>query len=604
MKGILGLLLLFCVMSLSSATTDDTVDVYVPWNFNSGSEQVWYGDHLWYENYVGKQSYEYNVSFSYDSQYRICSNSKLFTAISILQLVENGVIGSIYDNINDYLDAGDLSAWGFPSGTTQYCPTVYGQTQNICQQGINMTFVSLLSMQSGVIDVITCGYSPSDWEYAYCINNVKEYVYFGSVAQTIQLFAANPLWTAPNIQYNITNMANLYSSVNENAYTYANENFIILSYFVEKLSNSSFQKYIKQNIIEPLQLNNTLYDPYSQEFLMQTKLASEYYFYTDLPFPPTENPYVPTGTYPPFAIGRCDAVEANPGLETGSGGMISTLPDMVKWYNSLFITKNASNIILSQASIDLLLYPWAISNNFPQYYGLGSEIMFSSTYTSPPPMSTWSAENLTTVFYMGGSMCSFFTIVIWNSTVNPFGGPPMNAATLPLTVAVGRNNRILNVTRDNWMIARDSRNGTWPMLTQNGNAFFQAQGWSDPECCGSTAPSLSDTEYVAFDLAWYFGTLTFGGQPTGKPVASPAQSYVYVDSADDDLSSTGMKVGSGAIALLVIFLVLGVGLIGFGGYYYGMKGRATTGGSSSSSHVANPSISSAGGLSMKENVEA
>ena len=27
-----------------------------PWNFNSGSQQIWYEDNLWYENYVGKRS--------------------------------------------------------------------------------------------------------------------------------------------------------------------------------------------------------------------------------------------------------------------------------------------------------------------------------------------------------------------------------------------------------------------------------------------------------------------------------------------------------------------------------------------------------------------
>ncbi len=82
------------------------------WSFNSGSQQVWHNDYLWYENYIGKRSIEYNANFTYDSQYRICSNTKLFTSVSIMQLVERGLIKSIHDNIADYLSVHDLRAWG------------------------------------------------------------------------------------------------------------------------------------------------------------------------------------------------------------------------------------------------------------------------------------------------------------------------------------------------------------------------------------------------------------------------------------------------------------------------------------------------------------
>jgi CubicO group peptidase (beta-lactamase class C family) len=553
---------------LESTSTDDAdaVNVYVPWNFNSGSEQVWYGNHLWWENYVGKRSYEFNANFTYDSQYRICSNSKLFTSVSILQLVENGIISSIYDDINMYLDESDLVAWGFPAGTTQYCPTVHGQTQNICELNQNMTFASLLSMQSGIIAAITCSYNSTQWEYQYCIANEQEYVYYGSIADTIAMFIQNPLWVAPSLTYNIVDQSNLYSSANENSYFYSNENFIILSYFIEKLSNQSLATYLQENIFDVVELENTFYDPYSAEFLISSEATSEYFFYTTLPFPPSENPSTSSGAYPPFALGSCASIEYNAGFQAGSGGIISTLPDMVKWYSSLFIAQNTS--VLTKASINLILYPWAISSNFPQYYGLGSESMYSPGYwSSPPNRNDWSPENMTSVYYMGGSMCTFFTIVIWNSTVNPFGGPDMS--TLPVTVAVARNNRILNVTQDAWQTARMSKTGTWNELTQNGDPYFQALGWSDPDCCGATAPSLSDTEYVAFDLAWYFGTIPFGGQPTGQPVASPSYS-----NSNDDVGTFEMKSGTGATALLTIFLILGFAVTALGFYWLGAtKGK-------------------------------
>jgi CubicO group peptidase (beta-lactamase class C family) len=147
---------------LSNKTVwDPSVQANAPqeWNFNSGSQQVWYGDTLIYENYLGKKSIEYNADFTFDTQFRICSNSKLFVAVSIMQLVERGVIGSIHDNINDYLNITDYEAWGLPKGTTQWCPTIWGDTTKTCQ---NVTFVSLMSMSSGVIAAITCSYSPSN----------------------------------------------------------------------------------------------------------------------------------------------------------------------------------------------------------------------------------------------------------------------------------------------------------------------------------------------------------------------------------------------------------------------------------------------------------
>ena len=46
--------------------------------------QVYYNNKLLYENYIGKRSHEFNIDFDADSQYRICSNTKLFTSVSEL----------------------------------------------------------------------------------------------------------------------------------------------------------------------------------------------------------------------------------------------------------------------------------------------------------------------------------------------------------------------------------------------------------------------------------------------------------------------------------------------------------------------------------------
>lgn len=54
--------------------------------FTSGTEIVVRGDEILYESYLGMQSREYNIPISTASKYRIASNSKLFTTVSIFQL--------------------------------------------------------------------------------------------------------------------------------------------------------------------------------------------------------------------------------------------------------------------------------------------------------------------------------------------------------------------------------------------------------------------------------------------------------------------------------------------------------------------------------------
>ena len=267
---------------------------------------MWHGDALWYENYLGKRSIEFNVDFDYNSQYRICSNSKLFTAVAIMQLVERGAIASVDNPINMYIDQADLLAWGFPEGTDVFCPKLYNSTDDACQ---NITFTSLLSMTSGIVAAITCTYKPSQWQYQFCYPLEAVLVYPGSIAQVVALFARNPLQAVPGPRYgpNVTNN-----------YYYTNENFVLLSYFVEKLSGLSLREYYQTYIFDIIGMDSTTYDPFSQAFSILPNPVSEYFFYTDTNVSTT-----------PFAYGSCTSVEVSPGAQAGSGGIISTVPDMV-----------------------------------------------------------------------------------------------------------------------------------------------------------------------------------------------------------------------------------------------------------------------------------
>ena len=127
---------------------------------------------------------------------------------------------------------------------------------------------------------------------------------------------------------------------------------------------------------------------------------------------------------------------------------------MVKWYSSLFVKRNATIPLgLNSSDIDLLVYPWSLVANdpIPQYFGLGVELIFiKNPPTSPPPIPAALPDGID---YMGGSMCSFFSIVLWLSNLNAFD-PSVSLVTYPLISVAARNNRVLNVTKSQCAIAR------------------------------------------------------------------------------------------------------------------------------------------------------
>jgi len=166
----------------------------------------------------------------------------------------------------------------------------------------------------------------------------------------------------------------------------------------------------------------------------------------------------------------------SPGAQSGSGGIIrqpllphpyihhsnsspllaSTAPDMVKWYTSLFVKRNATVLLgLNNSDIDLLIYPWSLMalSPIPQYYGLGVDLIFvKNPPTSPPPAPALPDG----IDYMGGSMCSFFSIVLWLANFSAFD-PSVALVTYPLISVAARNNRVLNVTKSQCAIARHLR---------------------------------------------------------------------------------------------------------------------------------------------------
>lgn len=286
-----------------------------------------------YEKFFGYKSREFDIPVDRNSQFRIGSNSKTFTTIAILQLYERGMF-DIYDNISDHLTADDLQGWGYTGGNV-FCPK-FNQTGAPCQ---SLTFYDLMTMRSGLVNALGCwNYAPGSWPTQYCAPEIFAFYYRGSASRTINWFINVPLLTQPGTKYN-----------------YNNGNTIILAFFVEKFSGLIIEEYMRINVFGPLGLTSTSQDNLAQQMKANPDKVELYFDYTDLS---VSNDY--------FAYGNAAATTVQQGTQTGAGGFLSTAHDMVKFYTSLFVTKNASNVI-SDASLALMIQPLSVSNYHPEY---------------------------------------------------------------------------------------------------------------------------------------------------------------------------------------------------------------------------------------------
>ncbi|KAJ0388958.1 hypothetical protein P43SY_011742 [Pythium insidiosum] len=95
-----------------------------------------------------------------------------------------------------------------------------------------MTFVQLMYMGSGIADSEFCNTPNAQW----CHYTANDLAYFkGSIGKHVGAFINDPLVFKPGTNY-----------------SYANANYYLLSYMVEKISGQSFGSYLKQNIFDKI----------------------------------------------------------------------------------------------------------------------------------------------------------------------------------------------------------------------------------------------------------------------------------------------------------------------------------------------------------------
>jgi CubicO group peptidase (beta-lactamase class C family) len=310
----------------------------IPTSFSGVAEAQVQGKTINHEGH-GFANKVFEVPMPTDAMFRIGSNSKLFVTVALYQLHEQGIL-NVSEPVSSYLDASDFKNFGHEH-IKEWCPQVYGKS-GPCS---SPTIEQLLSMGSGIIDVTNCEYPKGSPFLNYCWRNGTKFkppfaqlidgIYNGDMATLIGNFILNPLSDTPGSTYH-----------------YTNANFQLASYLVEKYTQMGLGQYLKQHILEPLELNTTYLDNLGPQYTISKypKLANEYLDIFD-----RNGAYVDTGIAP---------IEFSPGSISGAGGMFSTTHDMLAWYSKLFNPAMADKnkgpgpgLVLSLQSIKAIMKP-------------------------------------------------------------------------------------------------------------------------------------------------------------------------------------------------------------------------------------------------------
>lgn len=161
-------------------------------------------DKVIYKKAFGAANIELNIPMQPNMFFRTGSMGKQYTAIAVLQLVEQGKIG-LQDSIQKYIK-------DFPS------------------KGYTITIENLLSNTSGIKDYLSEISNPSKEKKTYSPKDGVDYI------------KDAPLNFKPGTEYR-----------------YSNSNFYLLGYIIEMVTGVTFEKYLQENVLDKAGLKNTFY---------------------------------------------------------------------------------------------------------------------------------------------------------------------------------------------------------------------------------------------------------------------------------------------------------------------------------------------------------
>ncbi|MCP3928143.1 MAG: beta-lactamase family protein [Bacteroidetes bacterium] len=234
-----------------------------------------------------------------DNIIRIGSFTKTFTAVLVLQLEAEGKIN--LDN--------RLSSW-FPE---------YEASKNI-------TVRQLLNHSSGLKEVI------KDWDVLIR-----------------SMFYVKKKWKPREMVSKIFNSRNQFAP--GSSHGYSNSNYILLGLIVEKVMGTSMAELLRERIIQPLQLDHTVFLP---DDPAPSKLVIGY-----------DREHVP---YAGYLEVKADDISWST-LAFSSGAMASTASDMARFYHALFLDN-----FLSKSGLECMTSFVSVGkskNKWLTCYGLG-----------------------------------------------------------------------------------------------------------------------------------------------------------------------------------------------------------------------------------------
>jgi CubicO group peptidase (beta-lactamase class C family) len=230
----------------------------------------------------GMANYEAGIPNNPNTVFAIASLTKAFTCMSIMMLEERGLL-SIEDTIADHIP-------DFPNGD-------------------QVTIHHLLSQSSGLFEYL---YNPDIW------NNIDRY---HTPEELLLYFMNEPLQFEPGSRFE-----------------YSNSNYITLGNIVERVSGLPFRDFVRQNILAPLKMKHTGYDPLETDYFPNRAVGY------DLIDPPLVSMY------------------CHPSIPYTAGAMYSTVLDLFKWDQALYTER-----LVSKATLQKIFTPGHGSYGYAWY---------------------------------------------------------------------------------------------------------------------------------------------------------------------------------------------------------------------------------------------
>lgn len=257
-----------------------------------GAVEVRLGDEVLLSQGFGQADVSQDVPNAPDTRFRIASLTKQFTALSVLILQEQGK-----------LNVSDLVCTHLPN-----CPATWRA----------ITIEHLLTHTSGLFNLAELDSATVD-RYA------AEFGTRPTPEQLIQTFVDRPLDFPPGSKWH-----------------YSNSGYVLLGHLIERLSGHTYAQFLKDQILDQLDMSNTAYDPDQQA------TGHDAVGYQDWTTPGDTD---------------IDAVAFS------SGGIRSTVTDLARW-NQFLLTGTPA--IVKQDTLAQLLQP-RVAAEPDAHYGYGVE---------------------------------------------------------------------------------------------------------------------------------------------------------------------------------------------------------------------------------------